>query len=142
VFHLTLHFDRLPGQVCRLLERLAGHYIEHWGGSLRCEGGNIPVQVVRGLRACTGGAAKAFVWLLRFWTHDIRMHGPFSESFLEFVGRERVFRSKLKCCVLPARRGLSKSSSWAVSLNMPRTTASGLCWSRTDGRVRSASILP
>ena len=30
VFHLTLHFDRLPGQLCRLLERLAGHYIEHW----------------------------------------------------------------------------------------------------------------
>jgi hypothetical protein len=30
VFHLTLHFDRLPGQFCRLLERLAGHYIEHW----------------------------------------------------------------------------------------------------------------
>ena len=29
VFHLTLHFDRLPGQFCRLLERLAGHYIEH-----------------------------------------------------------------------------------------------------------------
>ena len=30
VFRLTLHFDRLPGQFCRLLERLAGHYIEHW----------------------------------------------------------------------------------------------------------------
>ena len=30
VFHLTLHFDRLPGQFCRLLERLAGHYIELW----------------------------------------------------------------------------------------------------------------
>ena len=30
VFHLTLHFDRLPGQFCRLLERLADHYIEHW----------------------------------------------------------------------------------------------------------------
>ena len=29
VFDLTLHFDRLPGQFCRLLERLAGHYIEH-----------------------------------------------------------------------------------------------------------------
>ena len=30
VFDLTLHFDRLPGQFCVLLERLAGHYIEHW----------------------------------------------------------------------------------------------------------------
>ena len=30
VFHLSLHFDRLPGQFCRLLERLAGHYIEDW----------------------------------------------------------------------------------------------------------------
>jgi hypothetical protein len=30
VFHLSLHFDRLPGQFCRLLGRLTGHYIEHW----------------------------------------------------------------------------------------------------------------
>ena len=30
MFHLTLHLDLLPGQFCRLLERLAGHYIEHW----------------------------------------------------------------------------------------------------------------
>ena len=29
LFVLSLHFDRLPGQFCRLLERLAGHYIEH-----------------------------------------------------------------------------------------------------------------
>ena len=32
VFVLSLHFDRLPGQFCRLLERLAGHYIEHCAG--------------------------------------------------------------------------------------------------------------
>ena len=37
VFHLTLHFDRLTGQFCRLLERLAGHYIEHWRGTVLCE---------------------------------------------------------------------------------------------------------
>ena len=30
VFDCTLHFDRLPGQFCRLLERLAGQYLEHW----------------------------------------------------------------------------------------------------------------
>ena len=41
VFHISLHFDRLPGQFCRLLERLpgqfcrllerlAGHYTEQW----------------------------------------------------------------------------------------------------------------
>ena len=29
MFPLSLHFDRLPGQFCRLLERLAGHYREH-----------------------------------------------------------------------------------------------------------------
>ena len=32
MFDSTLHFDRLPGQLCRLLERLAGHYIEHCAG--------------------------------------------------------------------------------------------------------------
>jgi hypothetical protein len=34
VFPLSLHFDRLPGQFCRLLERLTGHYIEHWSALL------------------------------------------------------------------------------------------------------------
>ena len=29
VFVSSLHFDRLPDQFCRLLERLAGNYIEH-----------------------------------------------------------------------------------------------------------------
>ena len=29
MFPSTLRFDRLPGQFCRLLERIAGHYIEH-----------------------------------------------------------------------------------------------------------------
>ena len=41
VFVLTLHFDRLPGQFCRLLERLAGHYIEHWVAQL---GGGISTR--------------------------------------------------------------------------------------------------
>ena len=36
VFPLTLHFDRLPGQFCRLLERLAGHYIEHCARPTGC----------------------------------------------------------------------------------------------------------
>ena len=36
VFPLSLHLDRLPGQFCRLLERLAGLYIEHWAP--RCHG--------------------------------------------------------------------------------------------------------
>jgi hypothetical protein len=34
VFEISLHFDRLPGQFCRLLERPAGHYIEHCASPL------------------------------------------------------------------------------------------------------------
>lgn len=34
-FHFTLHLDWFPTQFCRLLESLAGHYIEHWVGAVQ-----------------------------------------------------------------------------------------------------------
>ena len=76
MFDLALHFDRLPGQFCRLLERLAGHYIEHWwegvSGVLPPQGvmlshANIAYQVANFSSFVTPAAGEQTLSLLPPW---------------------------------------------------------------------------
>ena len=111
MFVLSLHFDRLPGQFCRLLERLAGHNIEHCSGLCAQGEAGVPVgRAIEGARhhdapakpqllGCARRARQAFQWV----KETRRLDGVHYGAMIDACSKSGAIDEAFRCAACFAR---------------------------------------